>query len=102
MRGKLVFLILSAFVLSLGACSKPQEKNSSSIEESSISDNSNSKEDNVDSKNSASSDDNSSSEPEITYMSVSEAVALANEVGEDGTSERQYVTGIVKTITNTN
>ncbi len=44
----------------------------------------------------------SSEEPEITYMSVTEAIALANQVGDAGTSERQYVTGVVKNITNSN
>lgn len=41
-------------------------------------------------------------EPEITYLSVTEAIALAQEAGEQGTSEKQYVTGVVKSISNTN
>ena len=39
-------------------------------------------------------------EPEVTYLSVSEAISLANEVGEEGSEERQYVTGVVKSISN--
>ena len=37
---------------------------------------------------------------EPTYLTVSEAVALANQVGTEGTSEKQYVTGTVKSISN--
>ena len=35
-----------------------------------------------------------------TFMSVTEAVALANQVGETGTEVKQYVTGRVKSVTN--
>jgi len=44
----------------------------------------------------------SSEEPEITYLTVSEAYELALQVGDAGTAEKQYVTGIVKNITNAN
>lgn len=37
---------------------------------------------------------------EPTYLTVSEAVALAAQVGTEGTSEKQYVTGTVKSISN--
>ncbi len=37
---------------------------------------------------------------EPTYLTVSEAVVLANQVGTEGTSEKQYVTGTVKSISN--
>lgn len=37
-----------------------------------------------------------------TYMSVTEAVELANQVGEAGTQQRQMVTGRVKNIVNSN
>lgn len=35
-----------------------------------------------------------------TYMSVTDAVALANQVGDGGTEVKQYVTGRVKSVTN--
>ena len=34
------------------------------------------------------------------YYSVSEAIEIANQVGEEGTPERQYVTGVVDRVTN--
>ena len=40
--------------------------------------------------------------PDSTYLTVSEAYALALEVGDAGTSEKQYVRGFVKSITNAN
>ena len=51
-----------------------------------------------------SSDASNSSEeiPDVTYLTVSEAYDLALEVGDAGTSERQYVHGFVKKITNAN
>ena len=36
------------------------------------------------------------------YYSVSEAIEIAKKAGEQGTSERQYVTGTIDSITNTN
>lgn len=101
MRRKVLLLILSTFVLSIAACSGPAD-NSSPQASDSINERSESQVESISSEDSSSSENNSSSEPEITYLSVSEAVALANQVGEEGTKERQYVTGIVKSITNAN
>ena len=52
----------------------------------------------------SSKDSSSSSEgvPDSAYLTVSEAYALALEVGDAGTSEKQYVRGFVKSITNAN
>ena len=104
MRKNLSLLLLTLFALSLGACSDdaPSEASlnnttsngtvdvSSNIEESSIED--------------ISSNVTNTSEvtPDITYLTVTEAVALANEVGEEGTAQKQYVTGVVKSISNPN
>ena len=52
----------------------------------------------------SSSEASSSSEgiPDSAYLTVSQAYDLALEVGDAGTSEKQYVRGIVKNITNAN
>ena len=121
MRKNLSLLLLTVFALSIGACaneeptSEESKNNTTSInnvsslnEESSLEDyssdvNSSSNEE-ASSIDQSSSEDNTSEEPPVTvtYLSVSEAVALANQVGEDGTEEKQYVTGYVKSITNAN
>ena len=103
---KLVFLglILSGLILSsCGKVSPSSDVNSNTIppsEESSdivpSSEETSSSED----ISSVSSEASSSSEEQVTYMTVSEAVALANQVGQDGTAQRQYVMGTVKNITN--
>ena len=104
MRKNLSLLFLTVLALSLGACSGdiPSEASqnnttsngamdvSSNIEASSI--------DEV----SSNVTDTSEVTPDITYLTVSEAVALANEVGEEGTARKQYVTGTVKNISNPN
>lgn len=83
---KLVFLglILSGLILSsCGKVSPSSDVNSDTIPPSE-----------------ESSDIVPSSEEQVAYMTVSEAVALANQVGQDGTAQRQYVMGTVKNITN--
>lgn len=104
MRKNLSLLLLTLFALSLGACSDdaPSEASqnnttsngtvdvSSNVEASSIED--------INSNVS----DSSEEIVDVTYLSVSEAVALANEVGEEGTAQKQYVTGVVKSISNPN
>ena len=40
------------------------------------------------------------SNDKIPYLSVSEAIVMAHQAGEEGTTEKQYVKGIVKNITN--
>lgn len=109
MRKNLSLLFLTVLALSLGACSgdAPSEQSQNDatsnpvVENSSIEDQSSV--DGISSDIDQSSIDNSSSEIEdVTYLTVSEAVALANEVGEEGTAQKQYVTGIVKSISNPN
>ena len=92
MRKKLSLLIITVFALSLGACSSNNAPTSQ--EKPPVSENS----------SEPISEPIISSSEEITqkYLSVSEAVALANQVGEEGTAERQYVTGTVKSISNAN
>lgn len=94
-------LITCGLVLSSCGANKPSEDTKS---ESPISESSLPSEESLSSSEPESSDDPSSSseEPEITYLTVSEAYALALEVGDAGTAEKQYVTGIVKNITNAN
>ena len=105
---KLVFLGLILGGLILSSCGKTSPSSDvssndnipSSIESSdslSSSDEPSSSED----ISSQSLEPSSSEEPQITYLTVTEAVALANQVGEQGTKDRQYVTGKVKNITNT-
>ena len=99
MRGKISLLFIVAFALSLGACSS---NNADSSKENSVPISS----EPINSENSSLPDSSlpSSEEPPVenTYLSVTEAVALAREVGEEGTKERQYVTGTVKSISNAN
>ena len=104
---KLVFLGLILSGLILSSCGKVAPSNDissnnsvPSSQESSDDVSSNNEESNED-VSSQSSEASSSEEPQITYLTVTEAVALANQVGEQGTSERQYVMGKVKNITNT-
>ena len=94
-------LITCGLVLSSCGANKPSEDSKS---ESPISESSLPNEESLSSSEPESSEDPSSSseEPEITYLTVSEAYALALEVGDAGTAEKQYVTGIVKNITNAN
>ena len=94
-------LITCGLVLSSCGANKPSEDTKS---ESPISESSLPSEESLSSSEPESSNDPSSSseEPEITYLTVSEAYALALEVGDAGTAEKQYVTGIVKNITNAN
>lgn len=94
-------LITCGLVLSSCGANKPSEDSKS---ESPISESSLPSEESLSSSEPESSNDPSSSseEPEITYLTVSEAYALALEVGDAGTAEKQYVTGIVKNITNAN
>ncbi len=109
MRKKLSLLVITVFALSLGACSPtnaPTSKENSSTSENSSAPISEpvvpSSEPIVPSSEPISSLIPSSQADEHTYMSVSEAVILANQVGEEGTAERQYVTGTVKSISNAN
>ena len=99
MRGKISLLFIVAFALSLGACSS---NNADSSKGNSVPISS----EPINSENSSLPDSSlpSSEEPPVenTYLSVTEAVALAREVGEEGTKERQYVTGTVKSISNAN
>ena len=116
MRRKLSLLSLTVFALSVGACSNaetPSEasknnatsaiEGSSILEQSSIEEESSS-EIEISSIEASSSESTPSEEPpvEVTYLSVTEAVTLANEVGEEGTAQKQYVTGVVKSISNPN
>lgn len=104
---KLVFLGLILSGLILSSCGKVTPSNDISSNNSVPSNQKSS--DDVPSNSEVSSEDissqssevSSSEEPQITYLTVTEAVALANQVGEQGTSERQYVMGKVKNITNT-
>lgn len=94
-------LITCGLVLSSCGANKPSEDSKS---EGPISESSLPSEESLSSSEPESSDDPSSSfeEPEITYLTVSEAYELALQVGDSGTAEKQYVTGIVKNITNAN
>ncbi len=94
-------LITCGLVLSSCGANKPSEDTKS---EGSISESSLPSEESLSSSEPESSDDpsGSSQEPEITYLTVSEAYELALQVGDAGTAEKQYVTGIVKNITNAN
>ncbi len=94
-------LITCGLVLSSCGANKPSEDTKS---EGSISESSLPSEESLSSSEPESSDDpsGSSQEPEINYLTVSEAYELALQVGDAGTAEKQYVTGIVKNITNAN
>ena len=104
---KLVFLGLILSGLILSSCGKVAPSNDISSNNSvpssqeSSDDVSSNNEESSEDVSSQSSEASSSEEPQITYLTVTEAVALANQVGEQGTSERQYVMGKVKNITNT-
>lgn len=100
MRKNLSLLLLTVFALSMGACSMPAQESKESKNETTSSVDLVSSEEPVIS----STTDNTSEETpvDVTYLSVTEAVALANQVGEDGTDEKQYVTGFVKSISNAN
>ena len=106
---KLVFLglILSGLILSSCGKTSPSSDVSSvdsvpsSIESSDIFPSSDEVSSSEDISSQSSEISSSSEEPQATYLSVSEAVALANQVGEQGSAEKQYVTGKVKNITNT-
>ena len=104
---KLVFLGLILSGLILSSCGKVTPSNDISSNNSvpssqeSSDDVSSNNEESSEDVSSQSSEASSSEEPQITYLTVTEAVALANQVGEQGTSERQYVMGKVKNITNT-
>ena len=87
-------LILSSCGATQGSSQASKDESESSIIEPISTDSSS------DDPNSEFSNLSSSDEPDVTYLSVTEAVALANQVGEQGTQERQYVTGKVKNITN--
>ena len=87
-------LILSSCGATQGSSQASKDESESSIIEPISTDSSS------DDPSSESSNLSSSDEPDVTYLSVTEAVALANQVGEQGTQERQYVTGKVKNITN--
>lgn len=93
MRKKLPLIILSALALTLGACSSNHDE-SSSVNSGASS--------NTQDVSSDSANPSSDSTPINTYITVTEAIALAQQVGEEGTAEKQYVTGIVKSITNAN
>lgn len=84
---KLLLLFLSTSLLCLGACS-PNNPSSGGGESLPVSSDSLSSE--------------SSSNEDDKYMTVTQAIALANQVGEEGTKDRQYVTGTVKSISNPN
>jgi len=94
-------LITCGLVLSSCSANKPSEdtKSKNPTSESSLP-----SEESISSVEPESSEDPSSSseEPEVTYLTVSEAYELALQVGDAGTAEKQYVTGIVKNITNAN
>ena len=95
MRKKLPLIFISAIALTLGACSSNNDASSSA----------NSNNESVSSADITPSSDiggDSSSQDTNKYLSVSEAFDLANQVGEEGTAEKQYVTGVVKSITNPN
>ena len=106
---KLVFLGLILSGLILSSCGKvtpsseasSNESVPSSIESSDIVSSSDEVSSSEDISSQSSEVSSSSEEPQATYLSVSEAVALANQVGEQGSAEKQYVTGKVKNITNT-
>ena len=97
------YLILGLIIngLIFSSCAKGgQSITPSSSNESETSESSASSESISSSEESSESSESSSEEPEITYLSVSEAVELALSVGPEGTAEKQYVTGFVKNITN--
>ena len=106
---KLVFLGLILGGLILSSCGKTSPSSDassidsvpSSIESSDIVPSSDEVSSSEDISSQSSEVSSSSEEPQATYLSVSEAVALANQVGEQGSAEKQYVTGKVKNITNT-
>lgn len=104
MRKKLSLLFLTVFALSLGACSSdaPSEESQNKTTSSGTTDVSSLIESSSNEQQSSSSSDSSEESVDITYLTVSEAVALANEVGEEGTAQKEYVTGIVKSISNPN
>lgn len=110
MRKNVSLLLLTLFALSLGACSgdapsiESQNNPTSNpvTETSSIEDQSSIDEVSSSEIEQSSINNNSSEIDDVTYLTVSEAVALANEVGEEGTAQKQYVTGIVKSISNPN
>lgn len=100
MRKNLSLLFITVFVLSLGACSNEISNNES---QNDITSNTTLDTNNSSGNDGSDSVDSSEEGPiDVTYLSVSEAVALANEVGEEGTAQKQYVTGYVKSITNAN
>ena len=111
MRKNLSLLLLTLFALSIGACSNAspsiesqnnntsnEPTNTSSIDDASSIDGVSS----IDDISSNIPDTSEDTPVDIVYLTVSEAVALANEVGEQGTAQKQYVTGFVKNITNPN
>ena len=96
---KLIILVAIMSGLILSSCSGKNQSNDSDVDVSSI----DSSVEAVNSEDDVSSESSSNSEEaERTYLTVSEAYALALEVGDAGTTERQYVKGIVKNITNAN
>ena len=105
MRKNLSLLLLTLFALSVGACSSASPSIESQNNTTSNEPTSTSSTDSVSSVNDISSNTPDTSEDtpvDIVYLTVSEAVALANEVGDEGTAQKQYVTGFVKNITNPN
>ena len=105
MRKNLSLLLLTLFALSIGACSNASPSIESQNNTTSNEPTNTSSIDSVSSIDDISSNipDTSEDTPvDIVYLTVSEAVALANEVGDEGTAQKQYVTGFVKNITNPN
>lgn len=94
MGKKLLILSIGVLALSLAACNPANEEPKSSQNTDNVSS------DIIEPSSDSSID--SSKEDETKYLSVSEAYDLAIQVGEDGTTEKQYVTGIVKNISNPN
>lgn len=104
MRKNLSLLFLTVLALSLGACSGdiPSEASQNNATSNGAMDVSSNIEASSIEEVSSNVTDTSEVTPDITYLTVSEAVALANEVGEEGTAQKQYVTGTVKSISNPN
>ena len=96
-------LIINGLVFSSCARHEPSSSIVSSNTETSVSESIESSEDISSSEESSEPISISSSEEEqVTYLTVSEAVELARTVGETGTQEKQYVTGTIKNIINSN